>query len=193
MADRGRDDPEVVKLWIGEGDLPTPDFVTEAVVQALREGHTRYTYSLGLPRLRQALSDYHRRHWGVEVAPSRFSVTSGGMNAVSEPAVTEAGAAGFLHRFEGLRARLAVVLGMPTAELAVAGGVPDIVRDGSTGLLTPVGDEAAFADAVAALLPDPARRSAFGLEAARVASAEHGFDGASRTLDTLLRSLARSR
>lgn len=28
------------------------------------------------------------------------------MNAVSEPAATEAGAAGFLHRFEGLRARL---------------------------------------------------------------------------------------
>ncbi|UPG71179.1 pyridoxal phosphate-dependent aminotransferase [Roseomonas gilardii subsp. gilardii] len=84
VADLAREDPAVIKLWIGEGDLPTPDFVTEAVVQALREGHTRYTYSLGLPRLRQALSDYHRRHWGVEVAPSRFSVTSGGMNAVMQ-------------------------------------------------------------------------------------------------------------
>ena len=84
VADLAREDPAVIKLWIGEGDLPTPDFVTEAVVQALREGHTRYTYSLGLPRLRQALADYHRRHWGVEVAPSRFSVTSGGMNAVMQ-------------------------------------------------------------------------------------------------------------
>ena len=43
VADLAREDPAVIKLWIGEGDLPTPDFVTEAVVQALREGHTRYT------------------------------------------------------------------------------------------------------------------------------------------------------
>jgi hypothetical protein len=24
VADLGRDDPDVIKLWIGEGDLPTP-------------------------------------------------------------------------------------------------------------------------------------------------------------------------
>ena len=36
VADRGRDDPDVVKLWIGEGDLPTPDFITEAAARAMR-------------------------------------------------------------------------------------------------------------------------------------------------------------
>lgn len=84
VADRGRDDPEVVKLWIGEGDLPTPDFVVEAAHRAMREGETRYTYSRGIPRLHQALSDYHRRHWGVEVAPDRFAITAGGMNAIMQ-------------------------------------------------------------------------------------------------------------
>jgi aspartate/methionine/tyrosine aminotransferase len=84
VADKGRDDPEVVKLWIGEGDLPTPDFVVEAAHRAMLAGETRYTYSRGLPRLHQALSDYHRRHWGVEVSPERFTITSGGMNAIMQ-------------------------------------------------------------------------------------------------------------
>lgn len=84
IADMAREDPEVIKLWIGEGDLPTPPFVTEAAEAAMRAGQTRYTYSQGLPRLRQALADYHARHWGVDVAPDRFAVTAGGMNAIMQ-------------------------------------------------------------------------------------------------------------
>jgi aspartate/methionine/tyrosine aminotransferase len=84
IADLAREDPEVIKLWIGEGDLPTPPFVTEAAEAAMRAGQTRYTYSQGLPRLRQALADYHARHWGVDVAPDRFAVTAGGMNAIMQ-------------------------------------------------------------------------------------------------------------
>ncbi|MDP4024996.1 pyridoxal phosphate-dependent aminotransferase [Methylobacterium sp. NEAU 140] len=86
VADRGRDDPDVVKLWIGEGDLPTPDFIVEAAHRAMRAGHTRYVTSLGLPRLREALSAYHARHWGVDVPAERFAVTVGGMNAIMQAA-----------------------------------------------------------------------------------------------------------
>ena len=84
IADLAREDPAVITLWIGEGDLPTPPFVVEAAAAAMRAGHTRYTYALGLPALRQALSDYHRRHWGVEVPASRFTITTGGMNAIMQ-------------------------------------------------------------------------------------------------------------
>ena len=84
VADLGRDDPDVVKLWIGEGDLPTPPFIVEAAHAAMQAGHTRYTYSLGLPALREALSAYHKRHWGVDVSASRFAITAGGMNAIMQ-------------------------------------------------------------------------------------------------------------
>jgi aspartate/methionine/tyrosine aminotransferase len=84
VADRGRHDPDVIKLWIGEGDLPTPPFIVEAAHTAMLAGETRYTYSRGIPALHQALADYHRRHWGVAVAPERFSITSGGMNAIMQ-------------------------------------------------------------------------------------------------------------
>lgn len=84
IADLARDDPAVIKLWIGEGDLGTPDMIREAAEAAMREGHTRYTYSRGLPDLHRALSDYHRRHWGVEIDPGRFTITAGGMNAIMQ-------------------------------------------------------------------------------------------------------------
>ncbi|WP_110674540.1 pyridoxal phosphate-dependent aminotransferase [Salinicola sp. RZ23] len=82
VADLARHDDSVVRLWIGEGDLPTPAPIRDAAIAALEAGDTRYGYSQGTPDLRQALADYHRRHWDVEVAPERFCVSIGGMNAV---------------------------------------------------------------------------------------------------------------
>lgn len=66
------------------------------------------------------------------------------------------------------------------------GGVPDIVRDGETGLLPPVGDAAAFADALRALLDDPARRRAMAARALQVVAADHTLDAAGRALDAAL-------
>lgn len=84
IADLAREDPSVIKLWIGEGDLPTPGFIREAAVASLAAGQTRYTYALGVPALRQALDRYHRRHWNVDVGPDRFSVTAGGVQAIMQ-------------------------------------------------------------------------------------------------------------
>ena len=84
IADLGRDDPDVIKLWIGESDLPTPAFICEAAMRALSEGHTRYTFSHGIPALREGLVRYHQRHLDVDVALSRFSVTSGGIQAIMQ-------------------------------------------------------------------------------------------------------------
>ncbi|WGF89994.1 pyridoxal phosphate-dependent aminotransferase [Marinivivus vitaminiproducens] len=84
VADMAREDPDVIKLWIGESDLPTPDFIREAAAAAMLAGHTRYTYSLGVPALRDALSRYHARRLDVAVAADRFSVTAGGVQAVMQ-------------------------------------------------------------------------------------------------------------
>lgn len=84
IADLAREDPNVIKLWIGEGDLPTPAFVREAAVAALAAGHTRYTYSTGVPALREALDRYHKRHFGIDVGAGRFSVTAGGVQAIMQ-------------------------------------------------------------------------------------------------------------
>jgi glycosyltransferase involved in cell wall biosynthesis len=59
----------------------------------------------------------------------------------------------------------AMAVGCPVVATRV-GGIPDIVADGTTGLLVPPRDDRALAEAILILLQDPSRRAAYG-EAAR--------------------------
>lgn len=79
MAASGRD---IIHLEVGEPDFPTPEPVVEAGVRALRDGHTRYTPSLGLPALRAAISNYYADRHGVSVPPDRVAVTPGASGAL---------------------------------------------------------------------------------------------------------------
>jgi glycosyltransferase involved in cell wall biosynthesis len=95
------------------------------------------------------------------------------------PAIREAFGMALL---EGQAAGLPVVAG-------ATGGVPEIIADGETGLLPPVGDEAAFAAAVARLLDDPSRRRRFGEAAADKARGEHDLTRAASQLGRILARL----
>ncbi len=76
--------PDVLAMWAGEFDVPTPRFICEAASQSLFAGNTFYSHNRGLPALRRALIDYHRRLWGVEIADDRIAFTYSGMNAVMQ-------------------------------------------------------------------------------------------------------------
>src|ERR1700688_2100345 len=78
----GRNRPGLIPLWVGEGDLPTPGFITDAAAKSLRDGETFYTYQRGLPRLRAAIAAYHHRLYGRTFDPERFYITIGGMHAI---------------------------------------------------------------------------------------------------------------
>ncbi len=59
-----------------------------------------------------------------------------------------------------------IIEGMAAAKPVVAtngGGVPEIVNDGVTGILVPMGDAQAMADAMCALLSDPERAREMGI------------------------------
>jgi aspartate/methionine/tyrosine aminotransferase len=79
-AGQGRDD--VIPLWAGEGDLPTPQFICDAAKQSLDNGETFYTYQRGIPELRSALAGYHQRVFGKAFAPERFFITGSGMQSI---------------------------------------------------------------------------------------------------------------
>jgi len=78
----GIDKPGSIGLWAGEPGVPTPAFICEAAIEALRAGHTFYTHNRGIPELRDALARYLKRLYGVDIADERIAVTSAGMNAV---------------------------------------------------------------------------------------------------------------
>jgi aspartate aminotransferase len=78
----GMDDPAVIPLWYGEGDLPTPGFIAEAASAALQAGHTFYTYKAGLPELRATIADYQSGLYARPTDPERILVTSSAMTGL---------------------------------------------------------------------------------------------------------------
>ena len=72
---QGRD---VINLGIGQPDFRTPDFIVEAAIKALRDGHHGYTPANGIPPLREAVAaDLHRR-FKVDVSPDSVMIMPGG-------------------------------------------------------------------------------------------------------------------
>ena len=95
------------------------------------------------------------------------------------PAINEAFGMAFL---EAQAAGLPVIAGR-------TGGVPAVVADGVTGLLTPVGDAPAFASAIARLLESPAERGRLAAAAAIRMATRHDERAAARALAAALRTL----
>jgi aspartate aminotransferase len=74
----------VLKLYFGESNLPTPDYIKRAAQKAMADGFTFYTENAGLPSLRKALARYYAELQAVELDPSsRFVVTASGVQALN--------------------------------------------------------------------------------------------------------------
>src|SRR5437764_189646 len=70
--------PEVISLGVGEPDFVTPWHIREAAIYALERGKTSYTSNLGLLKLREAISSYVERSFGVAYDPgNQILVTVG--------------------------------------------------------------------------------------------------------------------
>jgi aspartate/methionine/tyrosine aminotransferase len=74
----------VYKLYFGESNVPTPDFIKRAAQKAMADGFTFYTENAGLPSLRKALARYYSELHGVELDPSsEIAVTASGVQALN--------------------------------------------------------------------------------------------------------------
>jgi len=68
---------EIIYLCLGEPDFATPQPILSATGQALAEGATSYTHSLGLLELRQEICRHYRDYYGVTIVPDQVIVSSG--------------------------------------------------------------------------------------------------------------------
>lgn len=75
LAAQGRD---IINLGIGQPDFRTPDFIVEAAVKALRDGHHGYTPANGIPPLRDAVAADLAKRFKVEVSPDSVMIMPGG-------------------------------------------------------------------------------------------------------------------
>src|SRR6267378_3835169 len=131
----------VVHMEIGEPDFTAPAPVVEAGVQALRDGLTAYTATLGLPKLREAIAGHYASKFSIQVEPARIAVTSGAsgglltlaalyVDAGDEILVPDPGYPGYRHfvrAFEGVARTLPVSAAgnfQPTLEMVRAAWGP---------------------------------------------------------------------
>src|ERR1700693_783610 len=74
----------VLKLYFGESNAPTPEYIKRAAQKAMADGFTYYTENAGLPTLRRSLARYYSELQGVELDPSTdISITASGVQALN--------------------------------------------------------------------------------------------------------------
>jgi aspartate/methionine/tyrosine aminotransferase len=76
-AEMERRGEHIIHLEVGELDFDTPQCIKDAAFEAIRTGKTRYTHSLGLMELREAIAEHYRTRYRVTVHPEQILVTSG--------------------------------------------------------------------------------------------------------------------
>jgi aspartate/methionine/tyrosine aminotransferase len=82
VANAGIGRKDVIPLWFGEPDVPTPSFICDAAADALAAGDTFYQPNAGILALREALADYMNRLYGTALTPGNVIVSASAMNAL---------------------------------------------------------------------------------------------------------------
>jgi aspartate aminotransferase len=73
-----------LKLYFGESNLPTPEYIKRAAQKAMADGFTFYTENAGLPSLRKALARYYQELHALELDPTgEIVITASGVQALN--------------------------------------------------------------------------------------------------------------
>ena len=83
VANHGWGRQGLIPLWFGEGDVPTPKFISDAAHEAMLRGETFYTDQNGIEDLRTALRAYNKRMFDVDLSDDRITLTNSGMMAIA--------------------------------------------------------------------------------------------------------------
>ncbi|MFJ2390855.1 pyridoxal phosphate-dependent aminotransferase [Pseudomonas koreensis] len=82
VAERRAQGANIISLCAGEPDFDTPAHVRHAAIQAIEDGHTRYTQVAGVRTLREAIADKFRRENGLDITWQDTLVCNGGKQVI---------------------------------------------------------------------------------------------------------------
>ncbi|NWD84989.1 aminotransferase class I/II-fold pyridoxal phosphate-dependent enzyme, partial [Pseudomonas reactans] len=82
VAARRAEGEAIISLCAGEPDFDTPEHIRQAGIEAIRNGHTRYTQVAGVRALREAVADKFRRENGLDVTWQDTLVSNGGKHVI---------------------------------------------------------------------------------------------------------------
>lgn len=68
MTEARKNGEDIINLGMGNPDLPTPKPIVDKLIEAARKAKNhRYSVSRGIPKLRMAICDRYKKHYGVEL------------------------------------------------------------------------------------------------------------------------------
>lgn len=67
----------IIHLEVGEPDFETPSCIEDAAIKAMKDGKTRYSHSLGITELREAICGSYMEKYGASIHPDQIIITSG--------------------------------------------------------------------------------------------------------------------
>jgi alanine-synthesizing transaminase len=75
--DLRREGVDIVDLGMGNPDIPTPRHIVEKLEEAAEKPQNyRYSASAGITKLRQAIADWYKRRWGVDIDPEEEAIAT---------------------------------------------------------------------------------------------------------------------
>ena len=83
IAFKRLNDPKVIPLWFGEGDLATPEYIRQAAKDALDRHDTYYGHTRGKSELRKAISQYLYNLYNVSIDDARITIPGSAMLSVT--------------------------------------------------------------------------------------------------------------
>lgn len=76
---------DAVDLTLGQSGFDAPQYIKDAMIEAINDNKLRYTHNRGLIELRQAISDKLKRDFNVDYdAEHQIVVTNGGSEAIDD-------------------------------------------------------------------------------------------------------------
>ena len=75
-----RDGKDIIDLGMGNPDLGTPKHIVDKLVEAAQKPHNhRYSASMGITKLRAAISDWYQRRFDVQIDPDTEAIVTIGV------------------------------------------------------------------------------------------------------------------
>ena len=83
--DARRAGKDIIDLGMGNPDLPTPKHIVDKLIEAAQKPHNhRYSASMGISKLRMAISSWYKRRFDVDIDPNTEAiVTIGAKEGIS--------------------------------------------------------------------------------------------------------------
>jgi aspartate aminotransferase len=72
----------VIDLCVGEPDLPTPNYIKQAGLEAIDSNKTKYTLNPGIKELRNAISQKYLKEYGAKYSIDEIIVSTGAKQAI---------------------------------------------------------------------------------------------------------------